>query len=1285
MWEFLIKINPSLIRYSKKYDEEFDDLMELALDKGYIPSFSDLKRNSNILFYIEQDSELMKKILEKEPKCLTLLYNVSEEIVEFALSVGYKPKTKDVKGSNLSSSDLIMKLLIKDNPKNIEYYEGGNKRLIDEALRAGWVPSKKAVLKNEYLAMVDTIMYKLIDKDPENILLYNGNNDKLVKYAMQKGFVPNLNHIIQGGVLSYNSELMIKFIRENPRNIIYYNGRDESVFQEALKLGYVPNIDEIKNTNLVSSTAMMKSLVIKDPRNIIYYEGESVSLIKEAIELGFRPKREDFEQNYDLFVHDAVVMALIQKDPRYATFCTSKNSHLVLEAIKLGYKPTIEDVKENYNLRKSDVIFQYLIKVSPKNIVYYTGKNQELVEEAIKLGYVPSLEDVKKVRCLAANDGIMKKIIEKKPNEIIYYKGNNQEIFNLALHNGYVPTESEIYNDEYYNLRSSDQIMKIMIAKDLKYVKLYCGENQDVINFAVEKGFIPKKTDLKANHLLARNTTITEMLLKDDIKNLNFYKVLGDDAISQALHIFEGLYAVNIPDHYVEIFKVYKADLSRFCLNYERFSNFLSTSGIEEELFYQYAFAKSYNWLDDMIRITANGKIDEFRSVKDYFFDNFYSKNGNQSGALKVNSFLNILKNYTNFPELCKDIVNQNRTLTQEEMMNINMIFTLSNLFDKENRPITVSDLNSVTLTIKQVYRDKLNQSINGGVDVMKDTLCQLLFNADQVELRERLMIFGDTKDLRQLLFNNRNHPEMESYIRKMMIYTSIIEDVLNVNDSKVLKEIIDRVLDNFESVVTLSTQFGSYEEKMRYLYEMDIQKNLTMFDNISNHESVIDKEKTTKYGVEVLDFSNKKYCLLAHVMSRRETPEELVNGIAEKNKNFICLSSISNRNQVYYTNPGQDKIIFATDILPEGLFLQSSVTNMGSNGYLAQNGGEVEEMVRVQRGILETSHAPKGNNSEILTYRSGLKFGYIVLPGGREPTEQEIILAKEQGLKFVLTQDVRETIQDPADIEMKKDEVKVYDEKKEFESTISQNSKQLFQDNNEKKSIAILTDAHGLFEPTLAVLEDARRRGITEIYSLGDNIGTGPNPSEVMDLLEEYGVISLLGNHELYVSLGVESFRSHLDKASAYAYDEAKRNSTWTANQLNDGQKQRLRLCAKMQEITLGGKKILLCHDINDFNTGEVVVDSTTYDEVFRGHIHYEGREVNVTTIPGVGIGSNVGQATYMLLTEKDGGGYTREVVTIGYDWANMKHAIIESSMSDEEKSKIEKWAGVSDGTKRR
>ena len=76
-------------------------------------------------------------------------------------------------------------------------------------------------------------------------------------------------------------------------------------------------------------------------------------------------------------------------------------------------------------------------------------------------------------------------------------------------------------------------------------------------------------------------------------------------------------------------------------------------------------------------------------------------------------------------------------------------------------------------------------------------------------------------------------------------------------------------------------------------------------------------------------------------------------------------------------------------------------------------------------------------------------------------------------------------------------------------------------------KQIAIFTDAHGLLEPTIAALEDIKKRGITEIYSLGDNIGVGPNPKEVINLLQEYNVTSLAGNSEEYVRLGIEPFKS--------------------------------------------------------------------------------------------------------------------------------------------------------------
>ena len=74
-------------------------------------------------------------------------------------------------------------------------------------------------------------------------------------------------------------------------------------------------------------------------------------------------------------------------------------------------------------------------------------------------------------------------------------------------------------------------------------------------------------------------------------------------------------------------------------------------------------------------------------------------------------------------------------------------------------------------------------------------------------------------------------------------------------------------------------------------------------------------------------------------------------------------------------------------------------------------------------------------------------------------------------------------------------------------------------------REIALITDAHSLYEPTLAVLEDIRKNGIKEIYSLGDNVGVGPNPHEVLGLFEDYNVTSIAGNSEYYNTLGIMPF----------------------------------------------------------------------------------------------------------------------------------------------------------------
>lgn len=64
----------------------------------------------------------------------------------------------------------------------------------------------------------------------------------------------------------------------------------------------------------------------------------------------------------------------------------------------------------------------------------------------------------------------------------------------------------------------------------------------------------------------------------------------------------------------------------------------------------------------------------------------------------------------------------------------------------------------------------------------------------------------------------------------------------------------------------------------------------------------------------------------------------------------------------------------------------------------------------------------------------------------------------------------------------------------------------------------ALLADIHANMAALEAVLEDIAGQGVAEILCLGDSIGYGPDPGEVMAELRRQGVSSVLGNHEYAV-----------------------------------------------------------------------------------------------------------------------------------------------------------------------
>lgn len=125
-------------------------------------------------------------------------------------------------------------------------------------------------------------------------------------------------------------------------------------------------------------------------------------------------------------------------------------------------------------------------------------------------------------------------------------------------------------------------------------------------------------------------------------------------------------------------------------------------------------------------------------------------------------------------------------------------------------------------------------------------------------------------------------------------------------------------------------------------------------------------------------------------------------------------------------------------------------------------------------------------------------------------------------------------------------------------------------------RRIAFFTDAHALYEPVEAILNDIKEKGITEIYSLGDNIGLGPNPKEVIDLLEEHNVCSIAGNYEELITLGEYPFLSYLSNEKII-------DAHWTKSVLTESQIDKIKRFPHSVNLDVAGQKITLCHFAND------------------------------------------------------------------------------------------------------
>jgi putative phosphoesterase len=124
---------------------------------------------------------------------------------------------------------------------------------------------------------------------------------------------------------------------------------------------------------------------------------------------------------------------------------------------------------------------------------------------------------------------------------------------------------------------------------------------------------------------------------------------------------------------------------------------------------------------------------------------------------------------------------------------------------------------------------------------------------------------------------------------------------------------------------------------------------------------------------------------------------------------------------------------------------------------------------------------------------------------------------------------------------------------------------------------IAVMGDIHANHPALRAVVDDAARIGVDVLYCVGDVVGRGPHPNEVVDELRRLEIPTVQGNWDEAVGMDREQTGAAFMTAEAEAVGNA--SMRWTADRLTDENKAWLRQLPRTLRLTLAGRSMYLFH----------------------------------------------------------------------------------------------------------
>jgi len=230
-------------------------------------------------------------------------------------------------------------------------------------------------------------------------------------------------------------------------------------------------------------------------------------------------------------------------------------------------------------------------------------------------------------------------------------------------------------------------------------------------------------------------------------------------------------------------------------------------------------------------------------------------------------------------------------------------------------------------------------------------------------------------------------------------------------------------------------------------------------------------------------------------------------------------------------------------------------------------------------------------------------------------------------------------------------------------------------------KAIAVFGDIHANLPALEAVWADMDTRGLTERYCLGDLVGYGTFPNEVVAWIRASGVPTLMGNYDHGV--GNDSDDCGCAYKTAEEKERGERSISWTNAHTTPENKAYLRALPSQIPLTAGSRSVLLVHGsprrVNEYlfedrpaSSLERILDQAGAEVLVCGHTHLPYHRI----LPGGGQVINAGsvgkpkdgdpRAGYIVITDS-GGDIAIEFVRVAYDVEKAARAIEKTGMPDE------------------